>query len=64
MWAVLKRGEHRVEIAAGLFEGQAAQSVVAAEFDDDDGGMKKQHGMQLSTASLVVAPLVPMFETL
>ena len=43
---VLKRGEHLVEVAAGLVEGQAAQAVVAAELDDDDGGMQAQDGVQ------------------
>ena len=62
---IFKRGEHRVEVAAGLVEGQAAQAVVAAEFDDDDGGMQQQErSAGLSTASLVVAPLVPCLMTL
>ncbi len=43
---VFERGQHLVEIAAGLVEGQAAQAVVAAELDDDDFGMQEQDGAQ------------------
>jgi len=40
-------GEHLVEIAARLGERQAAQAVVAAEFDNDDSGMQRQNGAQI-----------------
>ncbi len=39
----LKRSEHLVEIRARLGDGQAAQSVVTAELDNHDGGMKAQY---------------------
>ncbi len=37
---VLQRGDDAVEVGAGVCDGQAAQAVVAAELDDDDGGMR------------------------
>ena len=37
---LFERCQHLIEIAAGLFQGQAAQAVVAAKFDDDHLGMK------------------------
>jgi len=40
-------GEHLVEIAARLGERQAAQAVVAAEFDNDNSGMQRQDGAQV-----------------
>jgi len=39
-------GENLVEVAAGLVEGQAAKTVVAAKLDDYDFRMKKQDGAQ------------------
>ena len=33
----LRRGDHRIEIVAGRLEIAAAQPVVAAQLDDDDG---------------------------
>ena len=39
-------GQHLVEVAAGLAEGQAAQPVVAAELDDNDFGVQEQDGTQ------------------
>jgi len=41
-----KRREHLVEIAAGLVEGQAAQTVVAAELDEHHLRMQSQNRMQ------------------
>lgn len=38
----LKRGDYLVKIAAGLIERHAAQSVIAAELDDDDFRVKAQ----------------------
>ena len=29
-----------VEVGAGVFDAEAAEAVVAAELDDDDGGLK------------------------
>lgn len=40
----LKRGKHLIEVAPGLIEGQAAESIVAAEFDDDCIGVKSNDG--------------------
>jgi hypothetical protein len=37
---VFERGQHLVEVAARLVGGQAAQAVVAAEFDDHDLGVQ------------------------
>jgi len=39
-----ERGQHLVEVAAGLVGGQTAEAVVAAEFDDDDFGVQEQDG--------------------
>jgi len=33
-------GEDGVEVAAGVFDAEAAEAVVAAELDDDDGGVE------------------------
>ena len=41
-----KSGEHLVEIVAGLVGGQAAETVVAAEFDDYDLRMQEQDGAE------------------
>ena len=41
-----ERGQHLIEVAPGLAEGQAAQPVVAAELDDDDFGAQEQDGAQ------------------
>ena len=49
---VFKRGQHRVEIAAGLVRRQAAQSVVAAEFDDDDLRVYEQDGTEIGDGVL------------
>ncbi len=39
-----------VEVGAGVCNGQAAQAVVAAELDDDDGGMQGENiGQALDT---------------
>ncbi len=35
-----ERGDDAVEVGAGVCDGQAAQAVVAAELDDDDGGVQ------------------------
>jgi len=39
-----QRGEHLLEIAAGLIERQAAETVVAAELDDYNLRMQAQNG--------------------
>ena len=54
-----ERGEHLVEVAASLGEGQAAQAVVAAELTITIAGCSSRIEGRLATASLVVAPLVP-----
>ena len=38
----LKRGEDLIEVVTGLVERQAAQAVVAAEFDNDHAGMERE----------------------
>ena len=43
MWAFSSAVSTCVEIAAGLVERQAAQAVVAAEFDDDDLRVQQQN---------------------
>ena len=35
--------QNRIKVAACLIEGQAAETVVAAEFDDDDGRVKGKY---------------------
>jgi len=40
--SVQERGEHLIEIRAGLGDGQAAEAVVAAELDNHDGRVKPQ----------------------
>ncbi len=40
--SVRQRTDHLVEVGAGLPEGQAAQTVVAAELDDDDGRVQAE----------------------
>ena len=42
-----KGGQDLVKIAAGLVGRQAAQAVVAAEFDDDDFGVQQQDGAEV-----------------
>jgi hypothetical protein len=36
----LQRGYDLGQVGAGVCDGQAAQTVVAAEFDEDNGGME------------------------
>jgi len=43
---VFKSCEYLVEVAARLVEGQAAQTVVAAELDEDDFRVQSQNGTQ------------------
>lgn len=38
-----ERGQHQSQVAPGLRKGQAAETVVAAELDDDDGRMQAKH---------------------
>ena len=35
-----------VEVGAGVGDGKATEAVVATEFDDDDGGMKGEDGVE------------------
>ena len=49
---VFKGGQHLVEVAARLGDGQAAQAVVAAELDDDDCGVQAQDGVQTGDSIL------------
>ena len=59
-------GQHLVEVAAGLVRRQAAQAVVAAEFDDDDFRVQEQDGTDIggrvlgggAAGALVVYPVV------
>ena len=39
---VLERADNLVQIGAGVFNAQPAQAVVAAEFDDSDGGVESE----------------------
>ena len=43
---VFERGQHVVEIAAGLGERDAAQAVVAAELDNDNFRVQEEDGVQ------------------
>src|SRR6202022_3862218 len=38
--AGLQRGDDSIEVGAGVLDTQAAEAVVAAELDDDDGGVQ------------------------
>ena len=42
----------RVEVGAGVGDGQAAEAVVATEFDDDDGGLQGEDGVEALDAVL------------
>ena len=53
---IFQRGEHQIEVAACLVERQAAQSIVAAELDNDDLGMHQQDGMDASHGVLCGGP--------
>jgi len=44
---VFKRGQHLVEVAAGLVGGKAAKTVVAAEFYDYDLGAQEKDGAEI-----------------
>ena len=55
--------EYRIEIVTCLVRGEAREAVVAAEFDNHDQRVKAEDRRQAATASLVVAPLVPLFWT-
>ena len=48
----LKSGEHLVEVAARLIGGQAAQAVIAAEFNDDNFGVQQQDGAEIGDGVL------------
>ena len=39
-------GDDLVEVGAGVFDAQAAETVVAAELDDDDGGLQGEDGVE------------------
>ena len=39
----LERGDDEVEVGASVCDGQAAQAVVAAELDEDDGGVQGEN---------------------
>lgn len=41
-----ERRKHQIEIVARLFKREPAKTIVAAEFDDDDGGMQQQDGVK------------------
>ncbi len=57
-------GQHGIEIAAGLVERQAAEAIVAAEFDDDDGGMQEQDGVSSGDGILGGGAAGALFTTL
>jgi len=42
--AGLEGGDDLVEVGAGVFDAEAAQAVIAAELDDDDGGLHGNDG--------------------
>ncbi len=42
--AGLEGGDDLVEVGAGVFDAEAAEAVVAAELDDDDGGLHGDDG--------------------
>ena len=52
-------GDDSVEVAARVGDGDAAKAVVAAKFDDDDGGVEAEEFRKRSTPSLLVLPLTP-----
>ncbi len=41
-----------VEVGAGVCDGEAAEAVVAAELDDDDGGVEGEDGVEALDAVL------------
>jgi len=43
---VEQSGDDGVEITPGIGDGEAAEAIVAAEFDDDNGGMKAENVFQ------------------
>lgn len=45
-------GEDLVEVAAGVFDAEAAEAVVAAELDDDDGGVEGEDAVDAVEAVL------------
>ena len=49
---VLQGGDDLVEIGAGVCDGQAAQTVVAAELDEDDGGVEGENAGETLEAVL------------
>jgi len=49
---VFERGQDLVEVAAGLAGGQAAETVVAAELDDDDFRVQEQDGAEIGDGVL------------
>lgn len=64
-----KRGEHLVEIVPGLVRGQSAETVVAAEFNDDDVGVHEHDGIHFgnsvfggSAAGTLIVYLVVVIE--
>jgi len=52
-------GDDGGEVAARVGDGDATETVVAAEFNDDDGRGRRRTSMRRSTPSLVVLPLTP-----
>lgn len=49
---VFERGQHLVEVVAGLVGGEAAETVVATEFDDYDFRVKEQDGAEIGDGVL------------
>lgn len=45
-------GEDLVEVGAGIFDAQAAEAVVAAELNDDDGGVEGEDALDAVEAVL------------
>jgi len=57
-------GQDGIKIVSGEVGRQAAKAIIAAEFDDHDFRVRARMEGRLATASLVVAPLVPLLTTL
>ena len=39
-------GDDVIEVGAGVFDAKAAEAVVAAKFDDDEGGLEGEDGVE------------------
>ena len=48
----IERSEDSVKVVARLVRGKSAESIVAAEFNDDDAGAELQNGAQVGNGVL------------